>query len=198
MKNILILFLLINTTCLIAQERTDTVKQGYYLLLNKNVVSCKVKTMEINGNSTDTTIHGNQMPACLIQYIGAISKGTVITYYEITTLENGVLTKAPLVQYIIGSVSTKPEIRSCTAPILIHAKNLAELELDSTIISFRISLIKDGKTEQYSVKGRRIPDKIKKKIIEMQPGQKVDLLLIIAKDTNGNSVKLPQRQFEIE
>ncbi len=200
MKKILLLFVIAASTGLFAQTstvQTDTVLLGYYIPLDTNIVSCRVSIA--SGNiSFDTMLRGNKLPSNLIYKISTASKETNILYHEISSSKNGKVVKSPNVRYAVGLKNTRPAQRDVYNTIPIKAEDLANITVDSNYISFGVSIVIDGKFQEFKTDGNKITEEVKTVIRSSKPGTKIYFEQIKAKSTVGKELKLPVMSFKIQ
>lgn len=185
-RTIVLLFVLFTIGVNAQSVKTDTIKRGYYLPLDSNVMSCKIGITPAGKKLQMTTITGNKIPDSTIQVISHLEPGSVVIYSELTVHNKGILEKAPVVRYVIGSKNTCPVKRDPSYPDTLSAKEIASLELDRHVYSFSVSWIQDGNMYNYDLTGNGVFGSAKAAIEALPSGTKVYFENIRRQEDDGS------------
>jgi hypothetical protein len=166
--------------------RTDTLKPGYYIPFDSNFVSCKVAIAPKGKKVEFTNTTGNRIPDSLIGKIGALEKGSIVTYSEVTVLNKGVLEKAPSVRYYIGNRNSVYALRDPSIPDTIPAAEIAKIVLDRHVFYFEVSFAQDGNYYSYALNGNGVCCDAANAILKLKPGTRVWLENIKRKEDDGS------------
>lgn len=153
--------------------KTDTVKRGYYIPLDSNVMSCKIEITPAGKEIQLTTISGNKIPDSTISVISHLEAGSVVVYSELTVFNNGLLEKAPSKRYVIGSRSTQPAKRDPSIPDTLTAKEIGSIILDPRVHSFHVSWTNGGNYYDYAITGNGIFGEARTAIEALPSGTRV-------------------------
>lgn len=199
MKSFLLLFFILLLSNANAQGvRTDTVKPGYYIPLNSNVVSCKVVITPKGNKAEVTNTTSNRLPDTLIGKIGGLGTGSVVVYDEITILSNGILEKSPSVRYVIGQRNSVFALRDPSLPDTLPAAEIASLVLDPHVYSFHISFVQDGGMYDYDLTGNGVFGDAKDRILTLPSGTRVWFENIKRKEDDGNVRVAPPKIYVVK
>lgn len=181
----LILLLLISANVSAQGVKTDTVKRGYYIPLDSNMMSCKIgitphgKKLQLTNNT------GNRIPDSTIHTISYLEPGSVVVYSEITVLKNGILEKAPSVRYVVGSKNTAVVKRDPYYPDTLSAKEIAAIVFDPHVYSFSVSWLSGGAMYMFDITGNGVSGNAKTSIEQLPSGTKIWFEAIKRKEDNG-------------
>lgn len=200
-KAILFLLLMAGFSAANAQNstkiKTDTIAQGYFLPLDTNVVSCKIRITRSKGISFEQNCTGNKLSPALIDSIGKLPIGGIVTYEEITVNGKNGLEKSPAVRYVIGSRNSRFALRAPTDLERVTAAALSQMVFDNNYVSFVVSFREGEKFVEVKASGNKMPASATEKIKSLPPGSKVFIEQVQAKNENGTIFKSPGRTFII-
>lgn len=188
---LVIAFILVTTAVSAQTVTTDTVKHGYYLPLDTNVLSCKVGVTPKGGKLKLTTVSGNQLPDSTISSIGHLPMGSAVVYSEITVLNKGIAEKSPVVRYVIGNKNTCAVKRDLSIPDTLTAREIAAIQLDHHVFSFTVSWIDGGNMYMYDITGNGVFGNARTAIEALPSGTKVYFEKIKRKEDNGTVRIMP-------
>lgn len=153
--------------------RTDTVKPGYYIPFDSNFVSCKVAIIPKGKKPELTNTTGNKIPDSLVSRIGALEKGAVVVYSEVTVLNKGILEKAETVRYYIGNRNSVYALHDPSIPDTLPAAEIAKIVLDRHVFYFEVSFAQDGNYYSYALNGNGVCGDAADAILKLQSGTRV-------------------------
>ncbi|HTF04209.1 MAG TPA: hypothetical protein VK826_09285 [Bacteroidia bacterium] len=181
-----IIFLLVFCSGAFAQNvRTDTVKPGYYIPLDSNVISCKV-AITPNGKKVEfINTQGNRLPDSLVRNIGKLAVGSVVVYGEITVLRKGILEKAGSVRYVIGNHNSVSALKDPSIPDTLPAAEIAGLVLDVHVYQFDVTYSTGGAYYVYTQNGNGISPEVKERIAALPSGTRVWFESVKRKEDDG-------------
>lgn len=182
---LLILSVFISAACFAQSAKTDTVKQGFYLPLDSNMMSCRIEITPRGKKTQMTNNTGNKIPDSTISIIGHLEPGSVVIYSELTVLNNGKFEKAPPVRYVIGARNTKLVKRDPSYPDTLTAKEISTIILDPHVTSFSVSWILNGAMYEYHITGNGVSGEARSGIEALPAGTKVYFENIQRKEDNG-------------
>lgn len=200
MRLLLIIFVLAAST-LPAQNgtvHTDTVKSGYYLPLDSNVVSCKVGILPKDGALETFDMLGNTLSTETISKVGILKKGSVVVYSEITVLNKGILQKSKPIRYVIGNRNSVPALRDPSVPDTLPAVEIGAVILEKEVYSFHISYVVDGAMYDFEMTGNAVAPMVKEKILALPSGTRVWFESIRTVDGDGVKWLLPSRVYVVK
>lgn len=192
------LLVLISLSAFAQTVRTDTVKQGYYIPLDTNVVSCKVGITPKDKKVQFINTTSNRLPDSVVTKIGNLTPGSVIVYSEITVLNKGVCEKAPTVRYVIGSHNSVYALRDPSQPDTLPAAEIGSLVLDRHVISFDVSFLMGGAFYTYALTGNGVCCDPREKILTLESGTKVWVDNIKWKQEDGTIIIAPSKVYIVK
>lgn len=192
------LLVLFATTINAQVVKTDTVKQGYYVPLDSNLMSCKIEVTPKGKKMQLTYQSGNKLPDSTIQAISRLEPGSVVIYSELTVHKKGILEKAPSVRYVIGSKNTCVVKRDPSYPDTLAAKEIASLELDRHVYSFSVSWIADGNMYNYDLTGNGVFGAAGTAIEALPSGTKVYFENIRRQEDDGSKRIAPSEIYIVK
>lgn len=178
--------------------RTDTVKQGFYIPLDSNVVSCKVGILPQGGKLEMINMQGNSLSSETISQIGVLKNGSVVVYSEITVLSKGTFVKSKSVRYVIGARNSVPALRDPSLPDTLSAAEIGAIVLDKEVFSFQIVFVLEGAVYDFEMTGNGVAPTVKDKLLTLPAGTKVWFESIKSEDGTGAKRILPSRVFVIK
>ena len=199
---IVLFVILCSVQCVYAQVngslRTDTVKPGYYIPLDSNVVSCKVGLMPLGGKLETFNMQGNSLSSETITKIGALKKGSVVLYTEITILNGANLQKANAVRYVIGNRNSVPALRDPSRPDTLTGAEIGAIVLAKEVYSFHISYVVDGAMYDYEMTGNGVAPMVKEKLLTLPSGTRVWFESIRTVDGDGAKRLVPSVVYVVK
>jgi hypothetical protein len=194
-----IIFLLAFFSGLSAQNmRTDTVKPGYYIPLDSNVISCKVGIGAKGKKVEFVNTQGNRLSDSLVRNISKLDVGSVVVYSEITVLRKGILEKAPAVRYVIGNRNSVFALKNPSIPDTLPAAEIAALVLDVHVYSFHVTYADGGAYYDYEQNGNGISPSVKERIVALPSGTRVWFESIRRKEDNGALTDAPAKVYVVK
>lgn len=199
MKTLFTTLLFVFSLALDAQAiRTDTVKQGYYIPFDSNYVSCKV-TIAREGKKVEfANAAGNIIPDSLVEKIGRLDKGSVVTYSDVMIKSKDVETKSTTIRYVIGNRNSVYASRDPHLPDTLPAAEIASLMLDSRVESFEVSFFVGGSYYSYALTGNGIFGEARERILTLPSGTGVYVEKIHRKEEDGSVTTAPTRIYVVK
>lgn len=199
----IILFLILSTVQSVyaqvnVSQRTDTVQAGYYIPLDSNVMSCKVGIMPQGGKFETFNMQGNTLSSETITKIGALKKGSVVVYSEITILNGANLQKANTIRYVIGNRNSVPALHDPSRPDTLTAAEIGAIVLAKEVYSFHISYVVEGAMYDFEMSGNGVAPMVKEKLLALPPGTRVWFESIRTVDGDGAKRLLPSSVYVVK
>jgi hypothetical protein len=194
---LLFCFATVNVASQSSGLKVDTVQRGYYIMPDTSWNSFVV-TIYLNGVAVDEMVSGNKLPAGKILCIIAADTGTRVTYHKAINGVADVYNSPPSREYIIGRKNSVTDVvDGRTDTIRITASDLAEIHLDTSVTAFAVSVPINGMSKVFGCAGNTIAQEHKAFIRSLQPGQKVFFQMLLVRNADGSTYRIPQMNYVI-